>query len=233
MAKKNTHKPVKKKKPVPVKKKPVKKPKLNKAQKKAIGKAKYQVKKYQDKLDQKRLPLEEKYALEKELRKYKKKAGIKHVTKREKERSKKEKNSISSQRSRIKKKLLSGDLSKAEYNKLRKKYLSLNRRLGAINKTLGIKKRKKKADPIVKEPGIVQITVPVWVVRTDYLEPLQESPIMKHAIMSGRKFNIKRKWADILMAWYEMEVEALSSGDTTPYVSIGIDVKNKVTSFDL
>lgn len=223
----------KKKKPVPVKKKPVKKTKLTKAKKKELGKARYQVGRIQSKLDKKRLPLEQKYALEKELRKYKKKAGIKGVTKREVGRYKKEKKNIHSYRSRIKKKLLSGDLSKAEYNKLRKKYLSLNRRLGAINKGLGIKPRKKKAISLEKTPGIVKITVPVWVVRTDYLEPLQESPIMKYAIINGQKFNIKRKWADILMAWYEMEVEALSSGDTTPYVSIGIDVKNKVTSFDL
>ncbi len=223
----------KKKKPIPVKNKKPTPKKLTKAQKKEVGKAKYQVKKYQDKLDEKRLPLEEKYTLEKELKKYKKKAGIKIVTKREKERSKKEKNSISSQRSRIKKKLLSGDLSKTEYNKLRKKYLSLNRRWKAINKNLGIKPRKKAEGSREKKAGIVYLTVPVWVVRTDYLEPLQESPIMKHAIMNGQKLNIKRKWADILMAWYEMEVEALSSGDTTPMVQIGIDVKNKVTSFDL
>ncbi len=217
----------KKKKPTPPKKK------VTKAQKKAIVVAKNQVKKYERKLDEKRLPLEEKYILEKELKKHKRKAGIKGPTKKEKVRHKKEKASISSQKSVIKKKMLSGDISKKEYNKLRKKFITLNRRWNAINKNLGIKQKKKVTEPTKEKMGVVYQEVPVWEVRADYLEPLHDSSVMKHVIIEGKKFNIKRKWDDILMAWYELEMKALQDGGSTPRVRVGIDLENKTTSFDL
>ncbi len=189
---------------------------------------------YIDKKLNKKPKTKDKIVLEKELLKLKKSIGKKDLTKSEEVRYKKEKISISSKKTRINKKILSGKLTKKELNKLRREALSLNKRLTFLKKSLKekVKRQKKKKKPARSSKGVIVFTEPIWVVRVDYLEPAMKSKKVKFIIIGTKKFK-RSQTQEIIMAWLDMEVKALSLGISTPHIQITIDKTNMITSFTL
>ncbi len=191
--------------------------------------AQQQVWRVQNKLDQKRLDVDQKRSLEKSLQAAKKKAGYTGPTKREEKRLSKEKRSISGKRSKLNKEFKDPETTKKKRNELRKELMVISSRSREIKSYLGekVKKLPKKAKP-AQGGGVVVNQEPPWRVKPDHIDPALDAKIIKLFVIDGKKF--KRTNEPLIYdAWFDLESQILFDGSMA-IVMVVTDYNTKTMS---